>query len=108
MIENPRLRSAGTTFTWAMVILVITVGFFWTAYVTEVPWMERMADDGTGTLIATALMAVPVLVVLGAVMHVRFPGQRPAAALGLLASLPVFGALYYVAYNYTVCSIPGC
>lgn len=108
MAEKSRLRIATTTFGWAMVILAVAAWFFWTAYATEVPWMERLSPHGVGTVTATSWLAAPCLLLLLAIMLVRFRGARPAALLGWAASLPLFAALFLVAYNYSYCSFPAC
>jgi hypothetical protein len=103
MMAKTGLRAGFTVFGWAMTILAGTAMFFWLAYATEVPWMERMGANGTGTAIATAWMVAPVLLGLIAVMLYRFRDARLPVLLGWAASLPLFAGLYAVAYSYSYC-----
>jgi len=108
MVAKTGLRAGFTVFGWAMALLAGTAMFFWVASATEVPWMERMGANGTGTTIATAWMVVPVLLALAVVMLLRFREARLPVMLGWLASLPLFAGLYALAYSYSYCSVPGC
>jgi hypothetical protein len=108
MVAKTGVRAGFTVFGWAVTILVGTAMFFWVASATEVPWMERMGANGTGTTIATAWMVAPVLLGLVVVMLLRFRDARLPVMLGWVASLPLFAGLYAVAYSSSYCSIPGC
>jgi hypothetical protein len=91
-----------------MVVLAGTALFYLLAYAVEVPWMERMGSNGTGTAIATAWLTAPALLLLIAVMLIRFRETRLPALLGWTASLPLFAGLFAATYSLAYCSIPGC
>lgn len=101
-------RVGFTSFRWALALLIAMALFFWAADVTEVPWMERMGANGTGTVIATAWLTAGALLLLVAAVLVYFRDARLPALLGWAASLPLFVALYAVTYSYSYCAIPGC
>ena len=102
------MRTGMTVFGWALMLLIATALFFGTADAVEVPWMQRMGSNGTGTVIATAWMTAPLLLLLLVVALVRFRGARPAVLLGWVVSLPLFAALYVAAYDFSYCPVPGC
>ncbi|MBB2946783.1 hypothetical protein FB565_006551 [Actinoplanes lutulentus] len=103
MTGTSRLRTAGGTFTWALVIMVIAAWFFYMAAGSETAWMENLTDDGTGTAVATAAIVVPFLLVLLGVRLFLFRSARLAVVLGWAASLPLFLGLYLAARDAVYC-----
>ncbi|MEU4426331.1 hypothetical protein AB0F81_37390 [Actinoplanes sp. NPDC024001] len=100
MIESTsRLRVGLSVFRWALVLLVVMAWFLWTAAAVETPWIDGLADDGTGAVIMTALIAVPLLLALLAAQLHRFRDARRAVLLGWLAVLPLFAALLVAGYQ---------
>ncbi|GAA3955884.1 hypothetical protein [Actinoplanes auranticolor] len=95
------LRVGASVFRWATAILVVVAWFFWMAAAVESDWIDGLADNGTGAVIATALLAVPLLLALLAAMLHRFREARLAALLSWGASLPLFGALLAFGYHLT-------
>lgn len=75
--------------------------FFWMAAVVESDWIDGLADDGTGPVIAAAVLAVPLLLALLVAMLRRFRGARRAVLLSWLAGLPLFGALLIAGHHLT-------
>lgn len=102
MTERPgALQVGGSVLRWATAILVGVTWFFWMAAAAESDWIDGLADDGTGPVIATAVLAAPLLLALLAAMLRRFHRARSAVLLSWLACLPLFGALLVAGHHLT-------
>ncbi|MBO3736751.1 hypothetical protein [Actinoplanes flavus] len=103
MIGDERgLRVAASVFGRTLWVIAGAVPFFYMVAGAEVAWMERLSDNGTGSVIGTALIwAVLLALFLGAMLF-RFRGARIAAvsgwALSLLPAVGVFALLYGYMY----------
>jgi hypothetical protein len=95
------LRVGASVLRWAGVILALVMWFFWMAAAVESDWIDGLADNGTGPVIATALLAAVLLLALLVAMLQRFRGARLAALLSWGATLPLFGALLTYGYHLT-------
>jgi hypothetical protein len=104
MDGKQRVRVAGSVFGRTMLVLLSIAAFFYVAFVVEVRWMENLADNGTGTLIAVSALGAGFMLLFLAVMLVRFRDAKLAAALGwALTLLPAVG-LFVAGYDLSYCT----
>lgn len=100
--EERGLRVTASVFGRTLWVIAGAIPFFYLAARAEVAWMEGLSDNGTGSVIGTALTwAVLLALFLGAMLY-RFRGAKIAAASGwalsLLPAVGLFALLYSCMY----------
>ncbi|MFC4069078.1 hypothetical protein [Actinoplanes subglobosus] len=101
--DEQGLRVTASVFGRTMWVIAGAVPFFYLAAAAEVEWMENLADNGTGSVYATAgLWAIFLVLFLGAMMW-RFPKARPAALAGWALSLLPAAGLAVWGYSLVYC-----
>jgi hypothetical protein len=94
--DEQGLRVTASVFGRTMWVVAAAVPFFWTVASAEVDWMEKLTDDGTGSVYATAGMWSVLLLLFLGVMLWRFPRARAAAVAGwALSLLPAVGLVFW-------------
>lgn len=101
--QDQGVRVTASVFGRTLWVIGAAVPYGFMVYATEVDWMEKLATNGTGTVLAVAGMwAVLLLLFLGAMLW-RFPKARLAATGGWLLSLLPAVALF--AWGYTATAV---
>ncbi|MEU4155020.1 hypothetical protein [Actinoplanes sp. NPDC026670] len=93
------MRVTASVFGRTMWVVAGAIPFWYTAYASEVAWMEDLTENGTGTVFATAGLWAVFLVLFLAAMLWRFPRARTAAVAGWALSLLPAAALVVWAYS---------
>lgn len=104
--QRRRVRVAGSVFGRTVLLLLGISALFFVADAVEVPWMEGLADKGTGTLIAVAAMGAGAMLLFLTAMLRRCREARFAAAAGWALSLLPAAGLLVAGYDYSYC--PAC